>query len=186
MILAISTSSPLASVAWIDADGKVVWSGEQVAPQRASEAILKLLSELRETVDLKEATCVAVDLGPGSFTGVRVGVAIAKTMAWAHGLPTWGRTAFDLISATQTVVVPSKRGEVFIRRPGEEPTRQAGLPTQEAIGYGPLFEKPTFPKAERFAALVAEIEHQSAANLLPAYFAEPSISTPKKPYRGEQ
>ena len=186
MIVAFSTSSPLASVALISSDGEVLASSEEMAPRGASGASLKLLLALLASLklDLSAAELFVSDLGPGSFTGVKVGVTIAKTLAFAHGKQTAGADCFDLVDPTGTVVVPSKRGEYFIRRLGETPIRSENLPHEPCSGYGPAIEPPNYPRADRFAVLLPRLEHVIPEALVPAYLIEPSISTPKQPFAG--
>ena len=71
-------------------------------------------------VELGEISCIAVDLGPGLFTGLRVGVAAAKTLAQALRVPMIGVSSLDLLAfpARHTnrlivAVVDARRGEVF-------------------------------------------------------------------------
>ena len=71
-------------------------------------------------VGLSEISVVAVDLGPGLFTGLRVGVAAAKAMAYALGVPMIGVPSLDLLafpvrftSRLIVAVIDARRGEVF-------------------------------------------------------------------------
>ena len=182
MIVAFSTSSPLASVAIISSNGHVLASSEELAPMRASGACLSLLSALLSTLGLKlsDAELFASDLGPGSFTGVKVGVTLAKTLAFANGKQAAGAMSFDLIDPQGLVVLPSKKGEWFIRRPGEAAFRSADLPDEAFSGYGAGIEPFTYPRAECFAAL--HLERMAPELLAPSYLMEPSISIPKKPF----
>lgn len=132
---------------------------------------------------LTDVRLFVADLGPGSFTGVRVGVTLAKSLAWANGALCGGANAFDLIAADQTVVFPSKRGEWFVRRVGQDALRQQSLPDEPFLGFGPGIEDQVFPDAKRFASLLAGIEVVAPEVLTPAYLIDPSISVPKKPYR---
>jgi hypothetical protein len=145
---------------------------------------MKLLEAgLRElSVGLASATLFVADLGPGSFTGVRVGVTLAKTLAFAGGQQTAGADAFDLIDTSRTVVLPNKRGEWFVRRPGALPERVNELPSEDFVGFGPDIEPQTYPDACRFASLVERLAPIAPELLVPVYLVEPSISTPKKPY----
>lgn len=183
MIVAISTSSPQASVALILPTGEVL-SARRSAPMAASGACLAMLQELlsQSGHDLASATAFAADLGPGSFTGVRVGVALAKTMAFAFGVPTFGAPAFDLVDAAAAVVLPSKKGEFFVRVPREAPYRTEHAPSG-AVGYGPDIDPSTFPDASRFGVLQDRLVPVPPERLVPAYLIEPSISVPKTPYR---
>ena len=88
-------------------------------------------------------------------------------------------------SPDKSVAIPSRKGEYFVRVPGEEPHRTSERPAGELVGFGPWFEgEETFPDASRFAALVQELKPMRAEDLLPAYLIEPSISLPRKPYAG--
>ena len=49
-------------------------------------------------IELDEISCVAVDLGPGLFTGLRVGIAAAKAMAQALRVPMIGVPSLDLLA----------------------------------------------------------------------------------------
>ncbi|HUS61457.1 MAG TPA: tRNA (adenosine(37)-N6)-threonylcarbamoyltransferase complex dimerization subunit type 1 TsaB [Acidimicrobiales bacterium] len=71
-------------------------------------------------IELREVTVVAVDVGPGLFTGLRVGLATAKAMATALRVPMIGLSSLDLLAfpvrRTSRLVVPvidARRDEVF-------------------------------------------------------------------------
>ncbi len=164
--------------------GEVLYTGRKDAPRAASGACMELLQAgLQETgLELKSATAFLADLGPGSFTGVRVGVTVAKTLAFAVGATAGGTDAFALISTNQTVVLPSKRGEWFVRRPDAEPERVAALPEEIFVGFGPGIDQPTYPDAASFGPLLSSIDLRVAELLVPRYLIEPSISLPKQAY----
>jgi tRNA threonylcarbamoyladenosine biosynthesis protein TsaB len=185
VIVAFSTSSPVASVALIDADGAILFQASEQAPTGASGACLALLERglVESGRSLNEASLFAADLGPGSFTGVKVAVTLAKTFAFAHSRPTTGVSSFDLINPLGTAVLPSKRGEYFVRRLDADLTRQAGLPSGSYSGYGPEVTDPFYPSAANFALQLDRLAPIQPEALVPLYLIEPSISTPKKPYR---
>lgn len=71
-------------------------------------------------VELKELGAIAVDIGPGLFSGLRVGVTTAKTLAQALRLPVIGVASLDLLAfpvrhSTRLIVpvIDARRGEVF-------------------------------------------------------------------------
>ncbi len=181
MTFAFSTSSRFVSVAIFES-GEVIFSGELDAPRAASQACMELIQRSGISVDLGTRFCA--DLGPGSFTGVRVGVMLAKTFGFCNQVLVAGSNAFDLVNAHGTVALPSKRGEWFVRLPGEPPVRQGDVP-QDATGYGwePVSEGPRvqFPTARAFVKLVDHLEWVSPEVLMPDYLIEPSISTPNLP-----
>ena len=178
MIFAFSTSSPVASVAVLSEDGKVLFTGQRASDMKASEVCFRLLAE--SGFDPSHGTIFLADVGPGSFTGTRVGVTIAKTLAFVASAQCGGANAFDLISLDQTVVMPSKKGEWFIREPGQEPYRDANRPNGDFVGFGGDMVDPTFPLAERFKVLLSSLELVSAEAFVPKYLIEPSISIQKR------
>lgn len=185
MIVAFSTSSPLASVALLEEDGTPIAGHEELAPMRASSACVaaleRLLAQQRRSLD--QATGFLADLGPGSFTGVRVGVTLAKTFAFAAGRPAGGLPSFDLISPDRAVAVPSRRGRSFVREPGEAPVEAGDDEVgPDLLGYGPSRAVQTHPRALAFGALLPDVAWLDPVALLPLYLAPPSISTPKRPY----
>ncbi len=154
------------------------------APQSASSAIIDLVIRMESAGHrMDEATGFCADIGPGSFTGVRVGVVMAKTFGMVYGRPCAGATSFDLISANETVCVPCKRNEVFVRVSGHPPETFAVPLLQTVKGYG-VGGDDQFPSASQFGAILTQLEFSDALNLLPEYLHEPSISTPKRPYGG--
>lgn len=181
MIVAFSTSSPWTSVAAFNEEHELVASEKMLAPMRASEACLTILEKLQP--DLSTVTLFLADLGPGSFTGVRVGVTLAKTLAFARGVKVGGVDSFDLIAPDRTVALPSKKGEYFIRRVGQEAVRQVERPEESMEGFGLWFEgMEIFPEAARFGPMIARIAVIEPEALVPAYLIEPSITMPKTPY----
>ncbi len=177
MIFAFSTSSKVASVAVFDLGGELLFSGEDEANMRASEVCFALLE--RSGFAPNDGNLFLADIGPGSFTGTRVGVTIAKTLAFLSGGRCGGIDAFDLISPSEVVVFPSKKGEWFVRQPGDAPVRTVDLPPS-FIGFGPGIDEPIYPHARNFGALLASIQPMDPTEFNPGYLIEPSISIQKK------
>jgi hypothetical protein len=184
VIIGISTSSPWASVALIADHGyEVIAASSEFAPMQSSASCMRQLRRLLEETGstMRDATLIATDLGPGSFTGTKVSVTIAKCMAFALGIPVVGAMSFDLIDPNRTVVQPSKRGEFFVREPGMEPMRSETLPGGDFVGFGLGITDQVFPDAVRFAELLPTLVPIDPSLLVPAYLIEPSISIPKSP-----
>jgi len=134
-------------------------------------------------LQLENATLFLADIGPGSFTGVRVGVVLAKTFAYMNSCEVAGASSFDLIHPDETVVLPSKRGEFFIRKPGQLAIRSVELPELPYVGFGPGVEPAIYPSAAAFVSLLSKISPASAMQFVPEYLIEPSISVPKTPFK---
>lgn len=102
VLLAIDTCTSRASIALRDAHAvraEMTWECRRHETALVSSRIKDLMTACH--IGPKEIGAVAVAIGPGSFTGVRCGLAIAKGMAIALGIPLIGVTAFDIIAHQQ-------------------------------------------------------------------------------------
>lgn len=183
MILALSSSCDWCSVALFESSGAFVRGFSDHAPRQASRACLQMIEQLG--VSLAEISRYGVDTGPGSFAGTRVAVMIGKTLAWQYGRQIAGLNSFDLIDRFAPVLVPNKRGESFLRVPGEEVrlVKSADPIPSRTVGYGERIPEPKFPNAAR--ATFEDLEWTDALLFTMSYLVEPSISTPKKPYAAQ-
>lgn len=86
-LLAFETSDSVASVALLD--NGVIDSVTLRTAQRHAESVLPAAEELlrKHGLTTSDMDAFAVDVGPGSFTGVRIGVCLANALALAHGKP---------------------------------------------------------------------------------------------------
>jgi tRNA threonylcarbamoyladenosine biosynthesis protein TsaB len=123
-LLALDTATPRVSVA-IGSGGALLGEVNLVGGRRHAEqlapAIRYLCDELN--LDLEHVAGVAVGLGPGLFTGLRVGVTTAKVMAQALRVPVVGISSLDLVAyparhTTRLIaaVLDARRKEVFHAR----------------------------------------------------------------------
>jgi tRNA threonylcarbamoyladenosine biosynthesis protein TsaB len=92
MIVALDGAATDLSVAVADADGRLRGEDAWTGPGRQSAELLPRLLELlaRSGIAVHEVTALAVGLGPGSFTGLRVSLALAKGLAVGLGRPIVG------------------------------------------------------------------------------------------------
>jgi len=185
VIVAVSTSSPYVSVALFSECGALIQQIQTHAPRNASGAAIAALDRLLngQSATLAETSAFLADIGPGGFTGVKVGVTLAKTWAMATQKPTLQIPSFDLIAPNQTVYVPYKRGSYLVREPGRAPAPYEGEPQPDWMGYGWAGADERFPDwalLEGGAHLAHEVDPIA---LVPLYVAEPNISVPKTPYR---
>lgn len=182
MTLFLSSSSSLASAAIFGEHGALIAEASREAPMAASGPLVEMsLNLVREAgITLEDIDVFGADVGPGSFTGTRVAVTLAKVFAYTAGASCVGATSFDLIAANRTVAIPSKKGEYFVRKPGEQAVRTAERPKEELVGFGPWFEQGTWPLAARAGVLLPSLTPVSPEEFVPEYGIEPSISIPKK------
>ncbi len=86
ILLAISTSGPAASAALLE-DGAILQAAAGPRERTHSETIMDLIQQACGHVEPDSIDAIAVDVGPGSFTGVRIGVCVANAMAKAWQKP---------------------------------------------------------------------------------------------------
>lgn len=182
MILAISTSSPYTSAALLNQSGAVLASGIEHAPRSASTSALHLLDSLLNEAQtaLSDIDLFVGDVGPGSFTGVKVGVTLAKTWAYAQQKPVAAVSAFDLISPDSPAAIPIRRGVVF-GRDGDEVRQLEDAEISRYVGYAEGCSEQVLPDAKRVAALLDRLKPISPFELTAEYHLAPSISQAKKP-----
>ena len=120
-ILAFETSAKAASVALMER-GKLLGEAYQNTGLTHSQTLMVMAEDLLKTCNLtpKDVEAVTVAAGPGSFTGVRIGVAAAKGFAWGGELPCYGVSTLEAMArnlgAYQGYVVPAmdaRRSQVY-------------------------------------------------------------------------
>ena len=121
MILGIDTASPTCSAALVQ--GSEIVACSHLAEQAtASTHLVRLIDDLRARVGLRvdDVAALAVNLGPGAFTGLRVGLATAQGLATAYQKPLVGCSTFEaLVDAAGEwdgpicPFIEARRGEVY-------------------------------------------------------------------------
>jgi tRNA threonylcarbamoyl adenosine modification protein YeaZ len=115
--LAIDTSTSRSCVAIIE-DGKVLYSGFRDGATAHGPSLPALVQEALAASDVDE---VVVGMGPGPFTGLRVGIAFAQSFALARQIPVRGVCSLDAIAAQIKendfiITVDARRKEVYWAR----------------------------------------------------------------------
>lgn len=128
MILVIDTATRRPVVALADADGQVLAERTWESKHRHGEELLARLDEAiaEAGAQRRDLTRVVVGTGPGSFTGLRIGLATAKTIAYALSIPIVGVSstrALALAAATAnpalsevTVALPAGAADRYVHR----------------------------------------------------------------------
>ncbi|HHX76772.1 MAG TPA: tRNA (adenosine(37)-N6)-threonylcarbamoyltransferase complex dimerization subunit type 1 TsaB [Firmicutes bacterium] len=133
-VLGIDTATAVCSVGLVD-HSRVLGEYSLINKRTHSQRLLPLIDRLLKDsrIELKEIEAVAVSKGPGSFTGIRIGMATAKGLAQSLGIPAIGIPTLDIIAAqfvyTTPLVCPildARRHEVYTaiyNNEGPEPQR---------------------------------------------------------------
>jgi tRNA threonylcarbamoyladenosine biosynthesis protein TsaB len=143
LLLAIDTSTR-ASLVVVGADGPAAVSRREVQHRHGSHLLEQIDEGLEAAgVDFEAVGALAVGTGPGSFTGLRVGLATAKTIAYARTLPLIGVRSSDALRRAAgvpdaAVVLPAGARDHYLARPDGDPVLIAPGDVAEAIAGGPV------------------------------------------------
>ena len=134
--LGIDTAGGVAAAA-LTSDAHAVSTTDSQALEGLLPCVRRALASIDR--DLTAVCAIAVCIGPGSFTGLRIGVAFAKSLAQALDVDAVGISSFDIVSSVRAAVegaaphiavVQGKRGFYYARiaAPGSSPGIVAGAP----------------------------------------------------------
>jgi tRNA threonylcarbamoyl adenosine modification protein YeaZ len=178
--------------------------GELLAP-----AVAGVLSETGTSG--RDLAAIVAGVGPGPFTGLRVGLVTAAAMGQALAVPTYGVCSLDALgqhtAATALVATDARRKEVYwavysdgvrltepaVARPDAVAELLAGAGVETALGDGallyatawgvPVLDLPRYPPAAALVALAADRIRARAPSeaLTPLYLRRPDAAEPRPP-----
>lgn len=143
MLLAFDTATPFVSVALHD--------GADTIAEHTSELTMKHGEQLAPLVDRalrdhelarQDLTAIAVGVGPGPFTGLRVGLVTARTLGWVLEIPVYGVCSLDVL-AVEAVGTGAVTGDFVVATDARR--KEVYLASYDADGRrldGPVVDKP--------------------------------------------
>ncbi len=121
LVLAIDSATPCAGVALVD-DNKVLYEELSNFKKTHSQTLLPMIDRALQSGDfsLADLTAIAVTVGPGSFTGLRIGMGTVKGLSLASGKPVVAISTLETIAYNLTgvasmvgVLLDARRQEVY-------------------------------------------------------------------------
>jgi tRNA threonylcarbamoyl adenosine modification protein YeaZ len=185
LVLALDTATPASTAALVEvtADGlRGVAERRTVDPRAHGERLAPEIAAILAGHDVRprDLTAIVAGIGPGPFTGLRVGLATAASMAQALGIPTYGVCSLDGLGRAAgpgrvLVATDARRREVYyavyvdgVRVTDPEVAKPADVRVEvdRAVGEGalkyseifgvPVDDRVLFPPGEALIALAAE------------------------------
>ena len=141
-IIALDTVAGASSVA-VFSNGEKVCSYRKVLDRGHAEVLIPMMKEAISSVSFEflDLDLIAVTVGPGSFTGIRVGLATARSLSVAAKVPVIGVTSFEAVAASITeeewtgvpvlVALETKRDDLYLQMFDEA---RAPLGEPKAVG----------------------------------------------------
>ena len=119
MILALDTSTAACTAALLEKDGTIIASSDEVIGRGHAERLVPMIEEM---LDGHVPAKILVGVGPGSFTGLRVGIAAAHGMAIGWSIPLSGMNSLALLAASApesdgkiAAAMTGGHGELFVQ-----------------------------------------------------------------------
>ena len=205
MLLCFDTATPHVTVALHDGDSVVATYSSDEAMRHGEMLAPGIAAVMRDVGAINtDISAIGVGVGPGPFTGLRVGLVTARTMAMALGIPTYGVCSLDIIAAQAQdaglvdflVATDARRKEVYLAaydasgRIGEPEVRKPADAATDGIvvGRGGELYPDSFPgarpPADPDAAVLCDVIVRERFELLdpePLYLRRPDAVIPAAP-----
>lgn len=186
MLLAIDTATQMMSLALHNGRellGEQTWRGSENPTEELAPAVQGLLA--RCGVAINQLSALAVSTGPGTYADLRAGIALAKGLAAARGLPLVGVTSLDTIAVGQPyfqggliVALGVGRGRIAVGRYQWKKGRWGGRGDAQLMTWDSLFSS-----VDGNAYLSGEIDEEGQDALTEAQAKEVPITLIAPAYR---
>ena len=191
LVLALDTATPTLVVGVADwsQHGLPEVRAERAVPSgtRHAELLTPAIAGVLDDagVTMGDLDVVVTGLGPGPFTGLRVGVVTATALADARGLPVIGVCSLDAIgSGARTVVTDARRKEIYWATYDAEDDRLTGPSVDKPADVtlsGPVVGDPAFADRLGRPVVAAEVTTAGLLRAAAAQLADPSSAGPLVP-----
>ena len=205
MLLTFDTASPTVSVALHDGHDVVVELVSDLA-MKHGEQLAPLIEQamLEAGIVRQDLTAIGVGIGPGPFTGLRVGLVTARTLGFALEIPVYGVCSLDVLAAEAAaalggrdfvVATDARRKEVYLASYDAEGARTAGPVVDKpavvatdvpVVGEGGTLYPDHFPQrtgpARPSAGWLARVITDELAEIHdpePMYLRRPDVEAPR-------
>jgi len=191
----IDCSGVMAEISLVAPDGRE-FSVREDTPRQA-DVIFPMLEEILSDakITINEITAIGAITGPGSFTGIRVGLAFAQGLADGLDIPAYGLGAFDAIRGEkeeiEIIVLESKRAELYVQHDGKTemllPEQILQLADNDKSIIHNLTSDSIFPLASRISHLAAaaarhakkSFEQTTPGEILAPYYLREADAKPQ-------
>ena len=208
VLLAFDTATPLVTVALHDG-ADVVAEGSSDPPMKHGEQLAPLIERVLAEAGAtrQDLSAIAVGVGPGPFTGLRVGLVTARTLGYVLAIPVHGVCSLDVIAVEAVgtdavtgdfvVATDARRKEVYLasydgsgrRRSGPVVVRPGDAATDLPVAgegarlYPDAFPHPAQPDRPSAGWLARTLVGEGAAVLAPdpLYLRRPDATEPRPP-----
>jgi len=171
LILTLDTSTPACTAALIGPDGTVHARCDEIIGRGHAERLMPLIAEM---IEGHVPTRIIVGTGPGSFTGLRIGIAAAHGMAIGWEVPLAGMSSLALLAAGApgdglvAVAVTGGHGELFVQQFKRSPLKPIGAVASLKPDAAAQAITAPLVVGSGAAALVAARGEGEAVDLLPS------------------
>ncbi|MEI4196769.1 tRNA (adenosine(37)-N6)-threonylcarbamoyltransferase complex dimerization subunit type 1 TsaB [Roseovarius sp. E0-M6] len=175
LTLGIDTSAAHCAAALLSGD-RVLASCAETMTRGQAERLMPLIQEMLSVagVDWSDLSRIGVGVGPGNFTGIRVGVSAARGLALALDVPAIGVSGFEVIAdgdASGRAVVPAPQGQFYALEAGRPVLLPESAFTGERLAH--------LPDPAEMAIAVARCAQKGEADAVPLYVKPAEAAPPR-------